>query len=181
MKFGYYTTSIVLILYNFKHLNSISTIDQDQFYMSLCFMKRKLIILLFPLLFIQLVSCYVHLVPNYSNEIENKIVEGAKKNDALYIKMKSVSDSLREFRFFIEDYNQIESEINSIHLLEEARPKNKDFISITDTLKTYFIKYMNEHKSKNKLEDGEIIIYQTYIKAFWKPLLKSELALRGTK
>jgi hypothetical protein len=54
--------------------------------------------------------------------------------------------------------------------------------SIVDTLKNIFKKYENEHKDKvSALTNGEIIIYQSYIKAFWTPLLVTESGLKKAK
>ena len=127
-------------------------------------------------------SCRVTFVPEYSSEIETQIVNGAKMNDKLYIDLLSAEDSKRTFQLFTEKYSQVEAEINSIRLKNETRKKAVEMLTIIDKLNVAFKQYRDEHKAKTTpLTNGEIISYQSQIKAFWKPLLIAEGGLKKAK
>ena len=87
------------------------------------YLKRIPVFLLVTLLFL---SCRVMLVPEYSSQLEDQISKTAKATDKLYIDMLDVPVNNRTYENFKDRYNEIESEINSIKLKNEARPKNAD-------------------------------------------------------
>ena len=78
------------------------------------------------------------LVPEYSEQLEAQIAKTAKATDKLYIDMLDVPLNNRTYENFKDRYNDIESEINSIRLKNEARPKNADFLVINKNLKEEF-------------------------------------------
>ena len=128
-----------------------------------------------------LFSCRVVLVPEYSAELENQIVQGAKLNDRLYINLLDANPDKRSIQLYADKYAEIESEIHSILLKNETRKKNNDMLVIIRNLDSVFVKYKNHHKSKNTLSDGEIKLNQVYIKDLWKPLLIAESGLKKAK
>ena len=125
-----------------------------------------------------LTSCKVMLVPQYSAELENQIANTAKSTDKLYIDMMDTPVNERTYHAFSERYNDIEVEINSIQLKNEARPKNGDFLVIIKNLKDAFAEAKKYHKEHKILSDGEAIAYQATLAGFWKPLYIAEKALK---
>lgn len=132
------------------------------------------------LLSITAFSCKVQFVPEYSSELESQIVKGAKLNDKLYLEMLNVGSPNRSFANFSDRYVEIEAELNSIRLKNEGRRKNVMMLSIIDNLITEFKKLRDEHKNA-VLTDGQILVDQSTIKGFWKPLLVAEGGLKKAK
>ena len=136
--------------------------------------------LAFLLLIVLLQSCRVAWVPDYNAAIEDQIIATAQKNDRLYLDMLHGS-APANYVLYSDRYNDIQSEINSIELKNEARRKNEDMLAIIKNLKNAFKEYRKEHEAKKILKDGEILIYQQNIKAFWTPLLVAEHGLKLAK
>lgn len=142
------------------------------------YLKRIPVFLLVTLLFL---SCRVMLVPEYSAQLEDQISKTAKATDKLYIDMLDVPVNNRTYENFKDRYNEIESEINSIKLKNEARPKNADFLVINKNLKDAFDEAKKYHKENSTLADGEAKAYQATLAGFWKPLYVAEMALKPRK
>src|SRR6188472_3946559 len=129
---------------------------------------------LFTLLIISLVSCRVTLVPEYNAKLEEDISKAAKANDKLYIDLLDASTEKRVYDTYKERYNDIESDINSIQLKNEARNNNEDFLKIIKNLKEGFTEAKKYHKDNKTLSDGEIKAYQATLSGLWKPLYIAE-------
>ncbi len=139
-------------------------------------MPQKL--LLSSLLFILLSSCKVIWVPDYNAKLEDQIAKTAKANDKLYIDMLDAAPDKRSYEVYKEKYNDIESDINAIQLVNEARNNNGSFLVINKNLKDAFQEAKKYHKEKKTLSDGEIKSYQATLAAFWKPLFLAERGLK---
>ena len=133
-------------------------------------------------LLLTLSACTISLVPEYSAALESQITKTAKLNDKLYIQLLNADPNKRTFSSYSDQYTDIESEIHAIKLKNEIRNNNASFASIIQNLENAFILYKNEHKNKiSPLTDAEIILYQNYIRDFWKPLLIAESSLKKVK
>jgi hypothetical protein len=132
----------------------------------------------FLLLVFMLTSCKVMLVPEYSAALEDQIANAAKATDKLYVDILDTPANERTYQTFSERYNDIEVEINSIQLKNEARPKNGDFLVIIKNLKDAFAEAKKYHKEHKTLSDGEAIAYQATLSGYWKPLYIAEKALK---
>lgn len=147
--------------------------------MTVQFYNRRVPFVLLLIFF--LFSCRVTLVPEYSAQLEEQIAKAAKATDKLYIDMLDLAENARTYDKFSERYNEIESEINSIRLKNEARPKNADFLVINKNLKEAFDEAKNYHRENGTLKNGEIKAYQASLAGFWKPLYVAEIALKPGK
>ena len=144
-------------------------------------MKTKILIFASSMLFL-LNSCIsVKLVPDYSEAIENQIIETQKQNEKLYLELLEKSPDKRTYTSTSQEYLALESNINSILFQYQSREKNEDFVKMAKLLKDNFIQYKKEHKEKNTLSDSEITLYIAYINGFWQPLLTAEKALKNIK
>ena len=144
--------------------------------MKYLFVPKRMAVI-FSLLFF-ITSCRVSLVPEYSAQLETQIANAAKANDRLYIDMLDVLPAQRTYDTFAVRYNDIEAEINSIQLKNEARKKNNDFMVIIKNLKDAFTEAKNYHKTNRTISNGEIKAYQATLAGFWKPLYIAEKALK---
>jgi hypothetical protein len=140
------------------------------------FLTRRITALFFIIFFA--VSCKVTLVPEYSAALEEQVAAAAKATDKLYIDMLDVAVATRTYDSFKDRYNEIEAEINSIQLKNEARQKNGDFLVIIKNLKDAFTEAKQYHKSHTTISNGEAKSYQATLSAFWKPLYVAEKALK---
>jgi hypothetical protein len=144
-------------------------------------MKTKILILTSFVIF-ALSSCVsVKLVPDYSETIENQIIETQKQNEKMYIELLAKKEEDRTYISTSKQYLEVESNINSILFQYQSREKNEDFVKMAKLLKDNFIQYKKEHQDKKTLNDGEINLYIAYINGFWQPLLTSEKALKNIK
>ncbi len=140
------------------------------------FLNRRITALFLIIFFAA--SCKVTLVPEYSAALEEQVAAAAKATDKLYIDMLDVAIAARTYDSFKDRYNEIEAEINSIQLKNEARQKNKDFLVIIKNLKDAFAEAKQYHKSHTTISNGEAKSYQATLSAFWKPLYVAEKALK---
>ena len=139
-------------------------------------LKRQASFLFIVLLFLS--SCKVTLVPEYSSSLEERIINVAKKNDLLYQDMLGKKEADRKYEYYIDRYNDIAAEINSMELENETRSNNTEMLEIIDNLKKAFNQYKGDHQRKIILPEGEIKVYQSQIRAFWRPLLIAEKGLK---
>jgi hypothetical protein len=123
-------------------------------------------------------SCKVIWVPDYNAKLEEQITKTAKANDRLYIDMLDDGPDKRNYEHYKEKYNDIEADINSIYLFNEARNNNNDLLVITGNLKSAFQEAKKYHKDNKTLSDGEIKAYQATMAGFWKPLYLAERGLK---
>lgn len=145
------------------------------------YMKTKILIFT-SLLILLLNSCIsVKLVPDYSEALENQIIETQKQNEKLYLELLERPKDKRTYDSTTEEYLEVESNINSILFQYQSREKNEDFIKMGKLLKDNFNQYKKEHKDKNTLSENEISLYIAYINGFWQPLLTAERALKNIK
>jgi len=117
-------------------------------------------------------------VPAYDAAIEEQIVNTAKLNDRLYLQMKEETGSNRTYNKYSGKYLDIESEINSILLKNQARKQSHDLIVIINNLKTLFTQFKEKHKQDNTVGDADIKLNQLQIAAAWKALLVAERGLK---
>lgn len=123
-------------------------------------------------------SCKVTLVPAYDQVLADEISNTAKATDKLYLDMLDTPVATRTYDAFKDQYNAIESEISTIELKNEARPKNHDFLVIIKNLEKAFVEAKKYHKDHSTISDGEAIEYRGTLAAYWKPLYIAEKALK---
>lgn len=124
------------------------------------------------------ISCRVSLVPEYNAQLEDQISNTAKATDRLYIDMLDASPADRNYEVVQPRYSEIEADINSIELKNQGRIKNGDFLVIIKNLKDAFQEAKKFHKDRKTLSNGEILVYQSTLAGFWKPLYLAEKALK---
>ncbi|TMI78144.1 MAG: hypothetical protein E6H10_17685 [Bacteroidetes bacterium] len=122
--------------------------------------------------------CKVTLVPPYDAGVEQQIVNTAKMNDRLYLEMQDEPVADRTYNKYSSKYLDIESEINSILLKNQARRQSHDLIVITNNLKTLFVQFKDKHKQDSTISDADIKLNQLQIAAAWKALLVAERGLK---
>lgn len=106
-------------------------------------------------------SCSVKLLPSYNANISEQIDNVAKTVDKFYLSMletTTVENEERSFDKFSEKYVEIEVELNSLLQKNKIRPLNKNSTRICEITLQFWVKYKEEHKAKNTLKDGLILL-----------------------
>lgn len=142
------------------------------------FPRQLILSFLFVVTFI---SCRVSLVPEYSATLETQIINGAKMTDMLYLQMINAPAGTKNFALWSDKYLAVEAEINSILLKEQARLKADDIIASVKLLHDHFVAAKDDHHTRDTLKNGEFLVYNEELKAFWLPVLKEEIALSQVK
>lgn len=138
----------------------------------------KVFFVLLAIISVAVSSCRVQLVPEYSSDIETQITNAAKMTDMLYLEIMDASADKKNYDLYADKYLAIETEINSILLKDQARPKAQDLVASVQKLHDYFVKAKEDHKNRNVLNNAELLIYNEQLKALWKPVLVEEMALK---
>lgn len=134
-----------------------------------------------PLILLLICShCRSTRLPSYNPEIYRQLVSAAGKTDKLYIDLRLADSAHRKFSSFTRQYAAVEKSIRIVALQYEARPFNSRFLPIIHNITLLFERYRDEHRYKKQLpSNAELIIYQTYLRDAWKPLLIAEQALKN--
>ena len=104
-------------------------------------------------------SCRVTLVPNYDANIAEQIDNTSKSVDKFYLKMLETTtpkDSGRAYNKSVEEYVNIEVELNSLLNKNKIRPLNENSTRICEITLELWIKRKVEHKTKDSLSDALI-------------------------
>jgi len=138
---------------------------------------RRLVFLC--LLLITATHCRLSRLPTYDPQLYKQVVAAVAKTEKLYIDLRMADTSQRKFHQFSRRYATLESTLQIIYLQYEVRPYNTRFLPILQNIQTLFERYKNEHRQQKRApNNAELIIYQTYLRDAWKPLLIAEQALK---
>ena len=144
-------------------------------------MLKRLLFL--TLVTISVMSCNIFrpisLVPSFDAAIVNDITALGKQVDGMYIKMEQSND--KTFASYAADYLSGEVLINSRIARDEARPKTKGSEAILKQANLYrnmYLKNMEDHRVKIKLNNSEIRILKKYLQDQLTPLFVSEMSLK---
>ena len=105
------------------------------------------------------ISCSVSWVAEYNASIAQQIEVVAKKMDKFYLTMQETTteeSQQRVYSRFTEQYIDIEVELKNLLAKNKHRDKNKESITINETVLNKWLEYKNIHKEKDSLKDSEI-------------------------
>jgi hypothetical protein len=117
---------------------------------------------LFPVLLISFClmafSSCVSLLPTYNAQLAEEIVTANKAVDKFYLTMLEIKtdNDGRSFDKFAPQYINIEVELNALLNKNKVRPLNANSTRICEITLQLWVKYKQEHKTKNTLSDGLI-------------------------
>lgn len=104
-------------------------------------------------------SCRVQFIPVYDAKIAEQIDATSKAVDKFYLTMLATSTAERDGRAFnkyLEQYVDIEVELNSLLNKNKIRPLNENSTRICEITIQLWQKYKQEHQEDNTLSDGLI-------------------------
>ncbi|NQU55335.1 MAG: hypothetical protein HQ522_22695 [Bacteroidetes bacterium] len=112
------------------------------------------------------VSCRVSLVSPYRKDIAQEIELTSKKVDKFYLTMLETTSEgkNREYSNFVQDYIDIEVELNSLLNKNQIRPLNKESTRNCEILLDYWKKYKEKHKKENGISDVDIELTNDYLR-----------------
>ncbi len=136
--------------------------------------------LLLLLLLLSNTQCRHTRLPAYDPELYQQIITAAGKTDKLYIDLRLAQPAQRKYEQYSRRYATIEKSIRILSLQYEARPFNSRFLPILANIDTLFHRYREEHRlHPSQPSNAELLIYQTYLRSAWKPLMIAEQALKN--
>lgn len=142
-------------------------------------MRQLLRLLLLFCILISSVQCRITRLPDFDPDLYRQLVSTIGKTDQLYINLRLADSTQRKFSLHSKRYASVEKSIRIIALQYEARPFNSRFLPIINNITLLFERYRDEHRTRKKSPtDAELLIYQTYLRDAWKPLLIAEQSLK---
>ena len=99
-------------------------------------------------------SCKVTLVAPRDSELLGQIETASQAIDGFYLKM--LDATVRNYAQYSDGYIAIEVQLNAIHDKTRLKQHNAETVAIADNVRSTWVKYKNEHKAADKLNDGEI-------------------------
>ena len=121
--------------------------------------SKSSVIALIGVIAIVLSSCRISLIADYDDQIAQQIELTAKKIDKFYLSMLETTnqnETDREFSNFVEEYIDIEVELNALLNRNKVKSLNKNSIRICEITLELWIKYKEEHKKDIRLSDAKI-------------------------
>ena len=100
------------------------------------------------LMLVALGGCAVSLVAPYDAATFEEILKVGKKVDRFYGDLMEVPEK-RPYRTYAEKYVDIETELRSLHLRNQARPLNQESIRIVEIMLDHWIAYKKLHQARN--------------------------------
>jgi hypothetical protein len=119
------------------------------------------------------------MLPDYNATITEQINTTAMKVDKFYLSMQESTTQEKDGRAysnFIEDYVEIEVELNSLLSQNKTRPLNKNSTRICEITLQLWVKYKEEHKVKNTLPNGLLILNRKTFSDLFYAMMVAEKA-----
>ena len=86
----------------------------------------------------------------------------------------------REYSKFVNDYIDIEVELNSLLNKNRIRPLNKESTRNCEIVIETWLKYKDRHKEQNKISDADIELNRDYFRDLFVVILTGEEAKKNT-
>ena len=142
-------------------------------------MHRLFRTLLLLTILVSTLHCRLSQLPSFDPDLYRQLISTISKTDQLYINLRLADSTQRKFSLHSKRYAGVEKSIRIIALQYEARPFNSRFLPIINNITLLFERYRDEHRTRKKSPtDAELLIYQTYLRNAWKPLLIAEQSLK---
>lgn len=112
-------------------------------------------------------SCRVTLVAPYDASVSQQIETIARKVDKFYLTMLETTRNEmneREYSKFVEEYIDIEVELNSLLNKNRIRQLNKESTKNCKTALDTWTKYKEKHKEKNEISDIDIELNRDFLR-----------------
>lgn len=113
--------------------------------------------------------------PVYNAQVAQQSAAGMKFDSAFHEQMIASPD--KQYLSFAIMYSQEGSMIDNIVLADSLRPNAAKIKFIALNLKQHFLQYEADHRTRNTLTATELREYESYMRAFWQPLVTAENSL----
>ena len=114
-----------------------------------------------------LASCRVTLVAPYDSRVSQKIEDIAQKVDKFYLTMLETThdeNNEREYSKFVDDYIDVEVELNSLLNMNRIRPLNKESTKNCQIAVDTWVKYKEKHKENNTISNIDIELNRDFLR-----------------
>lgn len=136
------------------------------------FNKLSIVLVLGLMLF----SCRVSLVPSASPQISSLIDRIGDNAASMYNDIRYSTD--KGYNTYLPKYDFINSEIDSLIVLDNARGKAKEMIKQDAAIKKHFNIYKDEHQAYGNITNGKVNVYDVYFKSYVDARKVSEKSLK---
>ena len=112
------------------------------------------------------ISCRVTFVAPYDASVSQQIEDISRKVDKFYITMQEKTteeENQREYSRFVDDYIDIEVELNALRKKNQIRPLNKESTQNCEIALETWIKYRDKHKQDNTISDIDIDLNREFL------------------
>jgi hypothetical protein len=136
-------------------------------------MKLKLLL---PALLLMCFSCKVMFVPKQSADALAMIEKGQHLTDKLFTGIETGPD--RSYAAWENDYTASIDAVNSLILIDKARPKSGNLLVQDKKLYDALVRYREIHLTRGEITEGMAGVFKVYIQSFWNPRINSEKTLK---
>ncbi len=130
--------------------------------------RYRAVYLLLTLISLSVLSCRVQLISAYDQHIHDQILSTSKEIDQFYTSMLETTapnTDARKYMNFVNNYVNMEVELRSLLNINSTRSKNGPQDTICKITLNQWLKYKNQHKQKDMLNDFEIKLNRDYMLA----------------
>lgn len=106
------------------------------------------------LLGITLNGCFPKFITDYDGATFDEIITVGKKVDRFYGDLLEEPEKIRLYKTYAERYVEIETDLRSLQMRNQARPLNQDSTEISEIILSLWIKYKGNHATKNIYSTG---------------------------
>ena len=100
------------------------------------------------------VGCQVKLVSDYDSATFEEILKIGKKVELFYGELLEIPANSRPYQKFASQYVEIETDIRSLYIRNQARALNKESTEISTITLNLWLKYKTLHAQKDGYPDG---------------------------
>lgn len=118
----------------------------------------------------------VQFVADYDAATFEEILKVGKKVDRFYGDLLEMAENQRRYSNYSERYVEIETDIRSLWMRNQARPLNDESTRISKIILDFWIKYKAEHRAENKYGTGEAKLDRDRFSRLFAAAANAELA-----
>jgi len=126
--------------------------------------------------FFNVSGCAVRYVADYDASIKNDIAQVAKKVDLFWGRLLDMNVNERKYNKFKDQYNQIESDIRELVMMNEIRSLNKESTMQAKIALELWIEDRTNHKDNDGFSDFEAKRHRKQFNRVFTAMAKGEEA-----
>lgn len=118
----------------------------------------------------------VQFVADYDDATFNEILRVGKKVDRFYGDLLETPEDQRPYSDYAERYVEIETDIRSLWVRNQARPLNEESTRIAEIILNQWVRHKAEHEAENSYETEEARLERDRFSRLFAAAANAELA-----